>query len=213
MRSLQTLSTCLALSAPVLAQHMQFTGDSPGDLLGMSVCDVDDLDGAGVRDLVFGAPLDDPAGSNSGSVRVHSGATGGLLYTFHGEAAGDQFGYSVASAGDVDADGYGDVLVGAWLANFGGNDAGRAYVYSGFDGSTLHVFDGDTADEHLGAASCGAVDVDGDGHDDLVLGSPGDSNNGVGSGSVRVMSGFDGSLLHALDGTGAGDAFGSALAG
>ncbi len=192
---------------------MQFTGDSPGDLLGHSVSDVDELNADGVRDLFIGAPFDDPSGSNSGSAHVYSGADGVQLYSFAGQAAGDQFGYAVASAGDVNADGTGDLLVGAWLADFGGMDAGRAYVFSGLDGSALFVFDGDSAGEHLGAALCGGGDVDGNGHDDLVLGSPADSNAGANSGSIRVMSGLDGTVLHSLDGSAAGDAFGTSVAG
>ncbi|MBL0108390.1 MAG: FG-GAP repeat protein [Ignavibacteria bacterium] len=48
-----------------------------------------------------------------------------------GTAASDQFGFSVSSAGDVNSDGYSDVIVGANVNDAGGTDAGRAYIYFG----------------------------------------------------------------------------------
>ncbi|KPK99520.1 MAG: hypothetical protein AMJ90_09415, partial [candidate division Zixibacteria bacterium SM23_73_2] len=67
--------------------------------------------------------------------------TYGELYTFTGEAAGDVFGWSVSSAGDVDGDGYDDLMVGA-----PGYSActGRAYVYSGKTSGLLYTFTGET---------------------------------------------------------------------
>jgi hypothetical protein len=61
---------------------------------------------------------------------VYSGQTGTLLYTFTGEAAFDQFGRSVSGAGDVNNDGFADLIVGAFQNDSGGTDAGGAFVYS-----------------------------------------------------------------------------------
>ncbi|MCH9031007.1 MAG: FG-GAP repeat protein, partial [candidate division Zixibacteria bacterium] len=67
------------------------------------------------------------------------------LYVFTGKAEGDEFGFSVASAGDVNNDGYDDLIVGAWYNDAGGDTAGGAYVFSGLEGETLYVFTGEAA--------------------------------------------------------------------
>jgi len=77
-----------------------------------------------------GAGLNDGGGSNAGRAYVYSGQTGILLYTFTGEAADDYFGTSVSGRGDVNNDGYDDLIVGAPYNDAGGSAAGRAYVYT-----------------------------------------------------------------------------------
>ncbi len=203
----------LTVPARTAPQHYQFVGDSGSDLLGISVADVDDLTRDGVRDLVVGAYLDDAAGMNSGSLRIYSGKTGMLVHTIPGEGAGDQLGIAVAGAGDVNNDGYGDVIAGAWLADHGLLDRGRANVYSGFDGAVLFTFEGDTARDRFGASVAGGIDVNHDGHDDLIVGAPLDDPNGLESGSAYVFSGFDGSLLHVVHGQAADDQLGTSVAG
>ncbi|MFQ5608475.1 MAG: integrin alpha, partial [Candidatus Zixiibacteriota bacterium] len=93
------------------------------------------------------------------------------FYTFTGEAAGDLFGVSVASAGDVNGDGYADVIVGAYQNDAGGPLAGRAYVFSGLNGDTLFVFTGEAAGDGFGLSVASAGDVNGDGYADLIVGA------------------------------------------
>src|SRR5262249_27199262 len=86
----------------------------------------------------------------------------------------DYFGSSVAGAGDVDADGFADLIVGA--PYFGDYLAwkGSAYLFSGSDGHLLHRWDGDFYDQ-LGAGVSGAMDVNADGYDDVLIAAAGES--------------------------------------
>ena len=76
----------------------------------------------------------DAGGSDAGRAYIYFGGTSmdntaDVIMT--GEAAGDYFGYSVSTAGDVNGDGYSDVIVGATVNDAGGSNAGRAYIYFG----------------------------------------------------------------------------------
>ena len=111
----------------------------------------------------------------------------------------------MSGAGDVNGDGFDDVIVGAHLDDNNGESSGSARVFSGFDGSVLYTFDGDSAGDRFGDSVSGAGDVNGDGFADLIVGTRFDDNNGDGSGSARVLSGSDGSVLYDFDGDSAGD--------
>ena len=135
------------------------------------------------------------------------------LYTFHGDSAGDGFGGSVSSAGDVNGDGFADLVVGASGDDNNGDRSGNARVLSGSDGSVLYTFDGDAAFDALGRSVSGAGDVNGDGKADLIVGATGTDVNALGSGSARVLSGNDGSVLHNFDGDRQGDTLGWSVSG
>src|SRR5690606_15555069 len=89
------------------------SGPTAGARLGFAVAGVGDVDGDGRDDFAAGAFGEGPNGAQSGRVYVWSGASGALLHTFAGAAAGDQLGWAVAGLGDVDGDGRADILVGA----------------------------------------------------------------------------------------------------
>ena len=124
-----------------------------------------------------------PFGLTMGQTVNHS-----PLYTFNGDDAGDEFGNSVSGAGDVNGDGFADLIVGAFLDDNNDSASGSARVYSGIDGNVLYTFDGDDADDLFGVSVSGAGDINGDGFADLIVGAPGDDNNGTDSGSARVYS-------------------------
>lgn len=132
------------------------------------------------------------------------------LYNFFG-SNGDQLGRSLDAAGDVDNDGYADVIVGAPLDDPNGASSGRAIVYSGRTGTVLYTFNGNVAGDELGYAVAGVGDMDDDGYDDIAAGAPGNDIGGGNAGMVRVYSGRTGTILRTWLGL-AGDRFGHAVA-
>lgn len=118
-----------------------------------------------------------------------------------GVTANDEFGASLSGVGDIDADGCDDVVIGAPFDTNGGVDAGRAYVYSGKTGATIHTFTG-SANQWLGHSVAGGGDMDGDGVNDVVVGIANDSSITTGNGGVRVYSGASGVLLYTILGSG-----------
>jgi len=160
-------------------------GESQG--FGSAVSDAGDTDGDGVHDIAVGAP-GSGFGAYPGIVYLYSGADGSLLLSIPGEAAGSQFGFGVGGVGDVNADGFDDIVAGA--PSFNGN-AGRGYIVSGLDGSFLHVFDGEAGGDSLGIGAAGAGDINGDGVGDAIFGAQGAGANG----KAYVYSGVDGALI------------------
>ncbi len=192
-------------------------GNNSGDQFGISVDGVGDLNADGYDDFIVGASGADVNGSKSGSSYVYSGKDVSVLYAFHGDNAGDSFGYSVSGAGDVNNDGRADFFVGAKGSDINGDDSGMVKVFSGLDGAILYTINGDSAESEFGDAIDGAGDVNNDGYADLIVGAPLKDNYGLGdnenSGAAYILSGADGSTLYMLKGDTAVDYFGGSVGG
>ncbi len=197
------------------SQILRIDGSHANGLFGFAVANAGDLDRDLSDDFLVGAPGNSPNGLNgAGQVFAYSGATGSLLASYSGEAAGDSFGISVAGAGDVNHDLFFDVLVGAATTdvNFRSN-CGSAIVFSGQDGGVLWRANGQATDDYFGHSVAAAGDLNRDGHADIIVGAPGaDPHNLAFAGTTLVFSGSDGSLMFQLDGLAASDGLGTTVA-
>ncbi len=191
----------------------QFYGDAATDLFGRTVDGAGDVNNDGFDDLIVGASNSDIDGPDAGLARVFSGANGTVLHEWTGGNFGDQLGFSVAAAGDVNNDGYADLIIGAPFDDNNGFESGSARVFSGLTGAILYTFSGETTNIFFGRAVAGAGDVNADGFDDLLVAAPFDEINGLISGSAYIFSGATGAILMTYHGNNPGDFFGASVGG
>jgi hypothetical protein len=97
---------------------------------GRTLAIVGDVDGDGAADFAVGSPTESPFGVNVGGARVYSGASGTMLGAFFGSGSQDGLAHGLSGAGDVDGDGFADVLVGAPYDDAFGTNVGRLRVLS-----------------------------------------------------------------------------------
>ncbi|MFZ1459926.1 MAG: FG-GAP-like repeat-containing protein, partial [Ignavibacteria bacterium] len=161
-------------------QQQTFDGVVAGDEYGRSVSSAGDVNGDGFDDVIIGAPKNNAGGISSGRAYIFFGGAiinNSVDVILTGGAVSNYFGISVSSAGDVNSDGYDDVIVGAYGYN---SFTGRAYVY--FGGASMNsvadVFmTGEFTGHNFGSSVSGAGDANNDGFSDVIIGAYGSNSN------------------------------------
>ena len=171
---------------------------------GNSVATAGDVNGDGYADVIVGAPLYDNGQTDEGMAFVYYGSANGLgptpAWTAESNQANAEFGESVATAGDVNGDGYADVIVGAmWYAN-GQVHEGRAFVFygsaGGLSGSPGWTVESNQEYACLGISVATAGDVNGDGYADVIVGASAYDNCQTDEGRAYVFYGSADGLGH-----------------
>lgn len=197
-------------------------GASSADRLGATCAMAGDIDDDGFDDVLAGAPDADPLGRINAGLAVlvyggsaladviDSGSVGAAGATIIGALPGHQVSTNLAGGGDVNADGFEELILGSQLIDTpNGSESGRAYVLLGSDslGSTIDLasasgvirIDGAGADDNAGSAVSIAGDVNRDGFDDIALGvQNGDPTGASNGGQVAIVYG-DATLSGVVD--------------
>ncbi len=212
--SASAFASALNLSSLNGSNGFKISGETAFDTSGDSVAIIGDVNGDGFADLLIGAP-DAPGGNQYGASYVVFGKAGGFSsnisltaldgangFRINGEATMDFSGNSVAAAGDVNGDGFADIIIGAYGADPNGDISGAAYVLFGkaggfassvelsaLDGSNGFKIEGAHTFDNAGISVAGNGDINRDGFADLIVGARGADPNGSGSGASYVIYG------------------------
>ena len=170
-------------------------GESQGDIYGCSVASAGDVNNDGFDDVIVGAKDNDGNGNNRGKAYVYLGGTemsNTPFWAKTGEQDNDDYGISVAGAGNVNGDEYDDIIIGARNNDERTSGAGKAYVHLG--GSSISMVPfwegiGELEYENFGQCVASAGDVNSDGFDDVIIGAPGSDESYDKAGKVYVFIG------------------------
>ena len=183
-----------------------YLGEDAYDYAGRSVAGLGDTDGDGLADLAIGAYGRDEPADGAGETYIILGRSSGWASgqaledsadaSFLGESADDRSGLTVAAAGDVDGDGYSDLLICAY--RWGSTDQGAVYLLLGQAGgwapdsdlaSADAVYSGEDAYDYAGKGASGLGDVDADGFGDILIGATGADDGAADGGRAYLVLG------------------------
>jgi hypothetical protein len=190
------------------SRNASFIGENPGDNVGEKISGAGDVNGDGYADFLVATPQNDEGGTDAGKVYLILGRSANKWTSdqslnlanasFLGENPFDRAGSSVSEAGDVNADGYDDFIIGASNSSENGEASGKAYLifgHSSIDGShqslsTADVqFIGEGKWNYTGAGLSGVGDVNNDGYDDTVIASILNSDGDIEAGQSYLIFG------------------------
>ncbi len=200
---------CDDIDAPCGLSGDEDLGDADARLIGearydyssSSLASAGDVDADGYDDIIVGAYGDDTTASYAGAAYIVLGMVSGDLdlsdadAKLRGEGSNAKAGYAVAGSGDVDGDGYDDVIIGAIGDGTGGSTAGASYLVHGpittdmaLSAADAKVY-GASANDNMGFSLSGAGDLDSDGKMDLLLPAYQADHGGTSSGAVYIFYG------------------------
>lgn len=203
-----------------------YSGNANNLRLGQSLAALGDVNRDNIQDFAIGSPYASDGGKDNAGVVIlelsRSNPFDRQPLSIYGEVAGDNFGWSIASIGDVNGDRIPDIAVGAPSVKLpNGASVGRVYILSGNGGTTLYKVDGTEPGERFGFSVIGLDDIDGDKVPDFAVGAPAvdladrippNPGNEI-AGRAYVFSGRSGNLIFKLEGFPQGSLFGFSLAG
>ncbi|MHA2247036.1 MAG: integrin alpha, partial [Candidatus Hodarchaeales archaeon] len=189
--------------------NASFIGEKSEDLSGWAVAGVGDVNNDGYDDIIIGAESNNENGENAGKTYLIFGRSTALWWmdinlseadvSFIGEDSHDHSGFAVAGAGDVNNDGFDDIVIGASGDEKGGNEAGQTYLILGRPTNQWQMnidlaeanasFIGEDYDDRSGWSVAGVGDVNNDNFDDIVIGASGNKEGGSGAGKTYLILG------------------------
>jgi hypothetical protein len=211
-------ATGIASNSDATSASAILNGVNGFDFFGTSVSSAGDINGDGYSDVIVSAPEGGP--QNQGAVYIYMGSATGISSTatadtLYGQSSFSEFGASISSAGDVNGDGYSDIIVGAYRTD-------SAFVYKGgkngiANNATADYFlAGDVTVSDFGVSVSGAGDVNGDGYSDVIVGAGNVHGFLPTPGSALVYMGSSAGLsttpATVLNGVTIGDQFGASVA-
>ncbi len=194
---------------------VEWVGTYDNDYAGYAIAGVGDVNGDTYNDILIGAYGEGSGGTNAGMAYLIYGSGslsgGDLNYAdrkWRGAAADDHLGYTLSGAGDINADGYDDMLIGAIRESTEASYAGATYLILGssglLEGSVEGVaaakWTGEDADNFAGIGLSGQCDINADGYDDVIIGATGNSSAATEAGAAYLILGSSSPTSGSLSG-------------